>query len=202
MAADSGVTISVNGSSITATSGLAGQWTLSGLTPGSYTLTFTKSGFGTVEQFTDSVAANDTTKLANVVMSAPPAAKVGFQAFEFIAPKTFVIDCNMPTPATEMRTLVCCLSADSALLDATPYLAQWTDAIAGAGDGYSGSFNFTDTTIDVQSLASGTVVYGTVCIAGEGPNYSLFSSYYDPVSNREIYSSLGPHSRIIPITIP
>ena len=168
LATDTGVMVSVNGSSATANTNDSGQWLLSGIAVGSYTLTFTKPGFGTVKQFGDSVILSDTIHVPTVAMSQAPADVISLQAFEILASKTINVPCQMPTPFAATRTVVCCLSTDSASLATNPYEAPWIFANVAAG-GYDGEFSVTsDTTLSEDSLAHGTIVYATVCIVGEG----------------------------------
>jgi hypothetical protein len=199
LASDSGVTITNANEMVTTND--SGYWLMPGVLPGNYTLTFTKSGFGTIESFVDSSIVNDTTKLPTVVMSEAPADMVGLLAFEFIAPNTLNFSCKMPTPYIANRTVVCCLSTDSASLAENPYEAPWIFASVQQGSGYDGTFSV-DTTISEASIANDTILYATVCIAGEGTNYQSVSSYYNPVAKQEVYSALGPHSRILSVTIP
>jgi hypothetical protein len=196
---DTGVTVSVNGLQFTVNTNDSGEWLLPAIATGSYTLTFSRSGFGTVMQFGDSVTANDTTKLSTVVMSEAPTDGVGFAPFQIVAPNTLIFDCKMPAPSnewTDSRTIVCCVSTDSASLAANPYEAPWIFASVQRGSGYDGSFTI-DTTISEASIANDTIIYACVCIAGEGTNYQSFSHYYDPVTMQEVYSALGPRSQIL-----
>ncbi len=203
LTSDSGVIIAATNQFDTVITNDSGYWLMPFVLPGSYNLTFTKTGFGTVESFSDSSIVNDTAKLPTVIMSEPPADMVGLLAFELIAPNILNFSCKMPMPYIENRTVVCCLSTDSAALAANPYQAPWIVAAATAGSGYDGSFTVTsDSTINIAALAHGTIIYGTVCIAGEGTNYGSFSRYYDPIAKQEVYSALGPHSRILPVTVP
>jgi hypothetical protein len=195
IAVDTGVTVSVSGSSVTASTNDSGGWILPGIEAGSCTLTFTKSGFGTVMQFGDIVSLNDTIQDSEIVMSEAPADLIGFEAFQFIAPNALVFNCKMPTPASNERTVVCCLSTDSAMLAANPFEAPWIFASVQAG-GYDAEFGI-DTTISEASIANDTMLYACVCIAGEGTNYQSFSHYYDPVTMQEVYSALGPRSQIL-----
>lgn len=200
---DTGVTVSVSGLNVTANTNDSGQWILSGLPIGSYTITFTKSGFGTVELFSDSVSTNDTTKVLTVVMSEPPTDDVAIQNFGIIAPASLEFTCSMPPPKSSFRTVVFCFSTDSASLAANPNQAPWTLACAAEGNAYDGTFSVsTDTTVNLDSLAAGSRLFATACIVGEGTNYQSFSSYYDPVAKREVYSALGPASNIVFVTVP
>lgn len=197
LASDSGVAITaaMANSSFSATTNDSGQWIFPNLFTGSYTLTFTKPGFGTVMQFGDSVSANDTTKVPTVVMSEAPADMVAFSAFQFVAPNALMFNCKMPAPASNKRTVVCCVSTDSASLAASPFEAPWIFASVQAG-GYDAEFGI-DTTISEASIANDTMLYACICIAGEGTNYQSFSHYYDPVTMQEVYSALGPRSQIL-----
>ncbi len=189
-------------SSVPSSTNESGAWSFPNLIDGNYSLIFTKSGFGTVESFSDTVNVSDTTKVPTVTMSEPPTDMISLQDFEIIAPNTINYSCQMPTPYNTMRTVVCCLSTDSASLAANPYEAPWIFASAEAG-GYAGDFNMSsDTTLSEDSLAHGTIIYATVCVAGEGTNYGSFSRYYNPITKQEVYSALGPHSRMLSVMVP
>ena len=96
-----------------------------------------------------------------------------------------------------------CLSTDSVALATNPSQAPWILDTAIGGSFYDGSFTVSSNTIvPAVSLTSGTIIYGAVCVAGEGQNYTSFSRYYDPVAKREVYSALGPHSRVLAVKIP
>jgi hypothetical protein len=201
IAVDTGVTVSVSGSGVTANTNDSGEWVLPGIPAGSCTLTFTKSGFGTVMQFGDTVTLSDTTAIPNVVMSEAPTDGVGFAPFQFVAPNSLIFNCKMPEPWIDPRSIVCCVSSDSASLAANPYEAPWIFASVQQGSGYDGSFTI-DTTISEASIANDTIMYACVCIAGEGTNYQSFSHYYDPVTMQEVYSALGPRSQILTAKLP
>jgi Carboxypeptidase regulatory-like domain len=201
IAVDTGVTVSVNGTNTTAQTNDSGEWIIPVITVGNYTLTFTKPGFGTVESFSVPVTANNTTTVPTVVMSEAPTLAVGFNDYEIIAPHTLSFTCTMPKG--ENLSVVFCLSTDSASLVTNPYQAQWTFLTTGEGDNYGGNFMVSsDSIFNVDTIAHGTIIYATVCVVGEGTNYGSFSSYYDPVAKKEIYSALGSHSGIIAKTIP
>jgi hypothetical protein len=198
---DSGVTISNGSVYQTAITDDPGDWLMPYVQPGNNTLTFTKSGFGTVMQFGDSASIKDTTKVPTVVLSQPPALTIAFLDYEIIAPKTLSFTCSMPKG--ENLSIVFCLSTDSASLAANPCQAEWTFLATGAGNNYAGDFAVSsDSTLSVDSIAHGTIMYATVCVAGNGPNYLSFSHYFDPVAKREVYTALGTHSRVIAVKIP
>ena len=197
---DTGVTVSVSGSSVTASTNDSGKWVLPVIEAGNYTLTFTQSGFGSVMQFGVFVPINDTIQDSEIVMSEPLTLSVGFNDYEIIAPRTLSFTCTMPKG--ENLSVVFCMSTDSASLASDPSNAEWTFLTSGAGSNYDGGFAATDGAFSIDSIAHGTVIYATVCVAGAGTNYQSFSSYYDPVGKREVYSALGPHSGIIAKTIP
>ena len=205
LALDTGVTISI-GSAFIASTDDSGKWIIPALQPGTrdlYDLTFTRSGFGTVMQFNDSAIVDDTVKLATLVMSQATDDVLGLQSFEYIAPRNFIFTSKMPMPFSAMRSVVFCLSTDSAALAVNPSQAPWILDTAIAGSFYDGSFTFSSNTIvPAASLVHGTIIYGVVCVAGEGQNYTSFSHYYDPVAKREVYSALGPHSRVLAVKIP
>jgi hypothetical protein len=126
---------------------------------------------------------------------------IGFAPFQFVAPNSLIFNCKMPEPWIDPRTIVCCVSSDSASLAANPYKAPWIFASVQQGSGYDGSFTI-DTTISEASIAQDTLLYACVCIAGEGTNYRSFSHYYDPVTMQEVYSALGPRSQILSAKLP
>jgi hypothetical protein len=204
LSSDSGVSVVAMNSYDSVITNDSGQW-LMRIGQGGYTLTFTKSGFGTVMQFGDTVTANDTARDSEVVMSEAPTDGVGFAPFQFIAPNTLIFNGKMPGQSSSQwiaeRTIVCCVSPDSASLAANPYEAPWIFAFTLAGNGYDGSF-MVDTTIREASIANDTMLYACICIAGEGTNYQSFSHYYDPQTMQEVYSALGPRSQILSAKVP
>ncbi len=203
LSSDSGVAVSI-ASVFAAVTNDSGKWILPALQPGTrdlYNLTFTEPGFGSVMQFNDSAITNDTTQVPTVVLSEAPALSVGLQTVQIIAQRTVTFNCSMPK--SENLSIVFCMSTDSALLAANPDQAEWTFLTTGAGSGYDGGFETSsDSILSVDTIAHGTVIYTTVCVAGNGANYQAFSHYFDPVAKREVYSALGPHSRILSMRVP
>jgi hypothetical protein len=205
LTSDTGVTVTeaTSSSSISTTTNDSGSWVFPKSFTGNFKLTFTKPGFGTVESFYDTVIANDTTKLPMVAMSEAPTDGLGLSEFEYVTPRNFIFTCVMPAPFSAPRSVVFCLSTDSAALLSNPSQAPWILDTAIAGNGYAGEFAFSSNTIVPSgSLTSGTIIYAVVCLAAEGQNYQSFSHYYDPVAKREVYTALGPHSRIQAVKIP
>jgi len=207
---NSGVLVSMSGSTQTAQTNDTGFWQMTGVPEGTYTFSFTKQGFGAMKVFGVQVKGRDT--VAEVDMAEPATEEVNFATLS-IGLKTqdstafYFIQGGLQPPFIRIRSLALCISPDSAALANDPssaslILPYTTDP---AMTGYAGEFywNSTNTVILHQvAFKHGTKVFAALCVFGEGPKGSNFSNYYDLDLGKQVYTSLGPHAQIMSGVIP
>jgi hypothetical protein len=207
-----GITVSVTASGISksVSTNDSGKWTLAGLPRGIYTLTFTKEGFGTMKVFDFHTEGKDTISREEVDMTEPSFDRINFQRFTISESSldsiaSYNIIGAMQMPFLQMRSVVLCISADSAALADDPNSAPVLLSFSIAGSGYDGGFNWSSTNSSAannNSFAHGSKLYATVCIYGEGPDGEYLSNYFDPESGRQSFTALGRHSQILSAVMP
>ena len=204
----SGVLISVSGTNQTTMTDASGKWSI--IVPkGSYTLTFTKDGYGAMKVFGVATKGNDTVSVDEVDMTVPSHEYLNFQMLrvteESDSIPAYLVQGTMEQK-TETLSMVLFVSADSAALALDPNSSQVSIPFTLTGNGYDGGFTWSSTsTFSLQQnnpFPHGTKVYTMIAIYGKGDESAGFSNYLDPVLNKQIYTALGPHSQIIRQVIP
>jgi len=203
-----GVTVSVIGSEKTAQTNDSGKWTLKNLPAGSYTFMFNNEGFGTMKVFDFKVTPNDSAIFDEVDMSEPSREIINFQEFRVSIsdsiPSYYVI-AAMPQPYLDTRSVVLCISTDSAALTHDPASALILLPFVTSGSGYDGGFLWNSTnalSVHADTIAHGKKFYVTLCVSGKGSNAEYLSNYYDPTLNKVVYTALAPHSQILNAIMP
>jgi hypothetical protein len=206
----SGITVTAEGTGKTAVTNDSGKWTISGLAAGTYTFTFTKSGFGSMKQFDFTTAGKDTISSEEIDLCQPVSDLINFQrliinlsALDSI-PSYEVIGAMEP-PFLQSRSVVLCMSADSASLASDPASAPLLVPFVMMGSGYDGDFTWNSTnafTAKAKPFAHGAKVFATICISGEGPEAEYLSNYFDPHTDRQVYTAIKEHSQILSIVMP
>jgi hypothetical protein len=179
----SGVTVSVSGTSITATTDGTGKWTAPDIPLGIHTITFSKSGFGTKKEFSYAVVGGDTAYMPLEWLGQPPSQQLVITKFEPYENQSTLMDLiydNYPA--------LLCISTDSVALATDPLSAPYISPQSG------GSASIY---IPLSVFPSGTKLYATVCAENTRISY-----YFDPSQNKNIYTAIGPHSNIRSLVRP
>ena len=204
-----GVNVSISSSDFNAQTDDSGKWIISDLPPGVYSLNFTKAGFGKMEIIGYQFVGNGSAFASNVQMSRPSNEIINFQDFSVAlnmdSSRSYDLVAAMPPPYTEIRSVLLCIGTDSATLASDPSSALFVSSYAKGGSGYDGSFTISGTDIIDRTknlLWRGTKLYATLAVAGEGHNGQNLSNYFDPQTNRQVYTSVSPHSQILSTLMP
>ena len=164
----------------------------------------------TGRQIHNGAPAKDTAFADEVDMSQPTSDVINFQRFTVsLLPLDSAVSYNligaMQPPFLQIRSVVLCISADSAAFIRDPASAPVLQSFVMGGSGYDGGFDWNSTNalaMGEKSFAHGTKIYATVSISGVGPDGEYFSNYYDPVLGKQVYTALGRHSQILSAVMP
>ncbi len=212
LAISSGVTVTIDGTSKSTSTNDSGRWIFTNLSAGTYTFTFSKPGYGFSKVIGYQLAGGGMAFTPPVYLSAAPRKVVllkefylDFASYSDSSTEAFV---NWPDSSRLPNELgILCIGRDSSALSSDPLNAPFVYAsmVYSVGDGYTSELELPQNMIDLKSLRlpSGTRFYAAVCILGGGDYFrGSVSSYYDPLTNRTIYTSPGPHSNIISAVSP
>ena len=140
-----GVNVTISGLSSVSQTNDSGQWTLSGLSQGVYTIIFSKEGYGLTKIIAYQFVGNGTAYVDEVGMSRPSTEIINFQDFSVMlnpdSTRSYNCVAAMPPPYTEIRSVLLCIGTDSAALAVDPTSAPLVSAFQKAGSGYDGNFN-------------------------------------------------------------
>jgi hypothetical protein len=196
----SGVTVTAQGTSFSTTTDSLGRWTLSGLSTGSYTVVETKPGYGMSEQQNlQLVSGTIVDGGTNPVMISD-----GPQPITLAQPPIFTTAIDSITSIPDSMITVWFTSSgqgDPAHSFSNLYLVVvGTDSTVNPA--VPNSFHSDPLPVsefEAGGFAPGQTAYIAVYPLGYG---SLFSSYYDIATGRTAYTSVGPSSKVIKVTIP
>jgi hypothetical protein len=202
--AKNGVTVTIEGASpLTATSDANGRFEFINVRSGTYNLTYSRAGYGTLRRYgVGHVGGEQATFLGTTTFS-QAATTVASAATATVntAGATVVVNFTVskPVAATTFRYAV--------LASASPVLTGSTATLVGAGGTTIGgapvaslaaNSSIPKSTLNSAGFASGSTVYLTVY----GSTFSLIS-YVDPVTGRSIYPSLSSTaSNTVAVIVP
>jgi hypothetical protein len=205
-----GVIVSTIPASNTVQTNDSGIWQIKDIPFGSYTVVFTKQGFGSIKVFT--VQLNGTDTVGIIQMTQPATDQINFQTFltGFTSPDSlpaFTVQGQVPPPHAKARFIVLCISADSVLLTQDPSSALLILQFVTDPNktGYDGGFYWAsakDSALHPHMFQHGQKIYATLCVSGEGSGGAHFSNYYDPTLHKQIFTALGPYTQILSAVTP
>ncbi len=200
----SGVTVSIQGTSLSATTDSTGKWSMNGLTTGSYTVTYTKVGYGmTEQQGVQFVGGDEAYFLGKILMSEPPNFSVSLDPIKTVADSNaFVVWFKVNAMQwTEVYGLIA-VGTDSNVngADPTKYLfstMSLVDNFLGTPDTSAQEISISESTLQAAGFISGEPAYVVVYPLG-----TKYSSYLDHTTGRTAYTSLGAPSSVIRLIVP
>jgi hypothetical protein len=209
----SGVTVSIQGSSLSTTTDSLGLWTINNVMTGTYTITETKPGYGISEQqgfvFVGGSENDETPNRTYISLAQPPNFSVVLDSVKNVTDSAISIwftmsgsfDTAVDQGENDFLVLigkdsnVNGLMPNSYLYSAFTYLTPYPGV-----DGYN---TISASDLKYAGFKSGESVYVVIYPldhnASPGPSYS---SYYDIATQKMVYTSLGIPSKVIRSEIP
>jgi hypothetical protein len=184
----SGATVSIDGTTFSATTDSSGQWEISGVPEGLYNITATKSGFGTFHWYEQEMVGGR--------LDLTPAGIARMPSFTPILTKAYfaglLLGYNIPSP------------------DSIPYFAMYCDLDSNTQpsdahlltDPYDDGY-FTNDALRTAGAHSGETIYvsASAVFNDDHPDGFAFS-FFDPIHNETRFASTGPKSNVIAVTMP
>ncbi len=208
----SGVAVNVQGTSLSAMTDSTGKWTFSGLSTGTYIVTYNKKGYGMSEQQgLQFVGGGSTDYLGNIMMAQPPDFSVSLTSIRFdttyywhIINFSVTMTFSSSGEPEDNSTFLIIVGKDSTFNPSNPtdYLYSTLGGYNGNNSGYAYSYL---SSLAAVGFTSGMTAYVAAYPLAHWPNGSstaLYSSYYDIATGRTAYTSVGTRSNVIRFTIP
>jgi len=210
LSTSAGITVTDVSSGRSAVTNDSGKWTITGLPFGTHSFAFTKQGFGSMKLFDFKTEGKDTLCGEEVDMCQPVTDIINFQRFSIsISALDSIASYNiigaMQPPFLETRSVVLCISSDSAKLAKDPSSAPIVLSFVTQGSGYDGNFDWGSTgsfSVGGKSFVHGTIIYATVCVSGMGPAAEYLGNYFDPTTGRQVFTDIKEHSQILSTIMP
>jgi hypothetical protein len=205
----SGVTISVQGTSLSTTTDSTGHWTINGLNQGSYTVIYTKPGYGMSEQQDVQFVGGGTDFLGTTTMAQAPTFSVALDPLQTIADSNGINVTYAPSKDTSGSDIIVVIvvgsESDVSATDPTKYLY----ANLSVSNGEENSVPIAKTTLRGLGFMSGKTAYIVaypLCDLIQSHNgyndEEYYSSYLDVGTGRVAYTSVGAPSNVIALTVP
>jgi hypothetical protein len=200
---ESGVNVALTGTGISTTTDSTGKWTISNLQTGTYTIDYTKTGYGEARTTGRQFLGGGTSLAGTIIMSQPPNFTVSFDQSKTTTDSnsiTLALITNGVSVLQQCKVLIVFgYNSDLSASDPTKYLnASTWDFVA---DRTTHTATFYRSDLQVAGFTSGS----TINAIAYGLNYgfeNFYSSYYDPATNKTVYTSLGSPSQIIQVKVP
>jgi hypothetical protein len=198
----SGVTVSIQGTSLSTATDSNGKWTISGLSTGTYTLMETKSGYGMSEQQGLQFVGGDVPDyIGKITMAQSPNFSVAIDPINTFADSNALHISFSQSDAPigqEVYVLIAVgTGTNVSAADPTKYLYSAIYLI-----GTAGVSNISEFTLQTAGLANGMVAYVVAYPLSYFNGGSEYSSYLDHATGRTAYTSLGAASQVIPLVVP
>ena len=201
---ESGVTVSLKGTSLSTTSDSLGNWTINGLTTGTYTITATKPGYGMSElqafQFVG--GGNVPVGAASFNLAQPPKFLIVIDSVKTIADSCILVwySINGTNGNSEYPFLVF-IGNDSNVNGSNP--SSYLDLIGSnsqtAGNGF---VEFYASDLERCGFQSGMGAYLVASPYSDFNGSPYYSGYQDNITKRFAYTSLGAPSKVFRVAIP
>jgi hypothetical protein len=204
-----GVTVSVQGTSLSTTTDSTGKWTIDGITTGGYTVLYSKTGYGTMEQQNVQFSGG-TDFLGTTLMSQPPTFSVGINPLSSAADTIGALEVffseggNLPSGYGGIVLIAAGANSNVSASDPTKYLYSLVASYYGSN---SPSYLYKSDlyTAGFKSGSTAYIVAYPLCeynASGTGDLGEYYSSYLDDATGRTVCTSLGTPSNVIALTVP
>jgi Carboxypeptidase regulatory-like domain len=207
----SGVVVSIQGTSLSTMTDSLGQWTISNVTTGTYTIAATKPNYGmTEQQGVQFLGGSNPLYLGNIngsingymTLAQPPNFTVAFDSLKIAGDSElniwFSMSGQLLPPANEFLIAI---GNDSNVNGSDPQKYLYSN-VGQFGEGENGFVPINASDLYYAGFKSGATAYLVAYpleFFGFGEYYSM---YYDIPSGRYVYTSLGAPTKVIRITIP
>jgi len=198
----SGAMVGIQGTSLSTTTDSIGKWTINGLTTGTYTVNYSKSGYGSSELADFQFTGGDTDFVAKVTLAQPPNFTVAINPTETIADSNSLYvwyTTNVPQKVGYTRVLIAVGTTPNVnASNPNDYLYSATFVSTGT----SISEHIYQSDLEYAGFTSGMTVYVVAYPLCYGDAANEYSSYVDHTTGRTVYTSLGTPSNVISLIVP
>jgi hypothetical protein len=200
LASDSGMTVVANPGSVTSVSNTAGQYTLTNLKTGVYTISFTASGFGTFVQPRVQFVGGGTIEVAPIDFSQQSTGVItGLTATPNVAGDTLTLTGTITAPPPGVTRSIRLFFSTSS----TPSAAIGSYTVTTVKTGFGASaFTYRLTGADMESLDNNFPAATTVYVVAYGDSF-YENSYEDSTSGKTVYPNVSATaSNVASFTMP
>jgi hypothetical protein len=199
----SGVNVSIDGSLFSTMTDSLGKWNIDEMTTGIYTIIYSKPSFGIYKAMNQGFVGGGTLFLNPVQLTQPPAFTVTIDTEKTLTDSNSIYIAGNATGVHGMgfsRVLIAIgATPDVSATDASKYLYS-TSTIVWSNSLMIGT-HIQKNDLDFAGLTSGTTMYAVLYPLSNGSSHA-YTSYLDQNYGRLVYTSLGPPSAVVPVTIP
>jgi hypothetical protein len=209
---NSGITVTAEGTSFSATTAASGKWSITGLPSGTYTISFSKAGFGTYKEIGYQFVGGGNTYLPDVQMRSMPAGTIGSlsaRALDTMAADT----AGGPTERIKHIEVEASIQVSPAQVDSVGDVRLFI-GLSNSVSSLPGSFAFFKDFYDEPGnlrgkltirreelaqygIAPGTTLYLVACVINRSGTI-----YYDPDLHGLVYSSVSAPSSVVSVVVP
>jgi len=198
---NSGITVAVEGSSTTATTTADGRWTLSGLKTGTYTIAWTKSGYGMRKSVGLQFVGGGQVYYGSIslYLIATHTATNLVATTSVVSTLKYVNLSGNFSGTTMQYMMVRFFVGTSSAVSSTPANYLYTTSSS-----YSSTPTTFSTSINTQSLTSAGIFSGsTIYVIAYGDSYFGSTSYIDIATGRFVYTCLNAvPSNVSTVVVP
>jgi hypothetical protein len=209
---NSGVTVTAEGTSFSTTTSVSGKWSMTGLPSNTYTVTFSKAGYGTYKELGYQFVGGGNAYLPDVRLGAMPAGTVGSlsaRALDSLASDTS----GGPTLSFKHVQVESSIQASPSQVDSVGSLRVFI-GLSNTVSHLPGSFIFYRDFYDEPGRASGRVDISRQEFAqyGIAPGTTVYivayvvnrggTTYYDPDLHGSVYTSVSAPSSVVSVVVP
>jgi hypothetical protein len=199
----SGVKVSIDGTSFSAMTDSLGKWNINEISTGIYTINYSKPSYGIYKAMNQGFVGGGTLFLNPVTLAQPPVFTVTIDSEKTLTDSNSIYIAGNATGVQGMgfsRVLIAIgASPDVSANDASKYLYA-TSTIVWSNSLMIGT-HINKNDLDFAGLTSGTIMYAVLYPLSNGSSHA-YTSYLDQNNGRLVYTSLGPPSAVVPVTIP
>ncbi len=197
----SGVTITIEGTSYTATTDSTGKWQINNVSTGNYTIDISKNTYGMTKIQNYQFVGGGTTYTGNQFLSEVPNFTVSNLAYTTGSGRITVTGTLTYTSAQANGRNIIIFVGNSSGVSSTPALNLGTVAAYDSSQGTTFSVNITDETFSNLGLGQGSTAY-LIAYASSAPPANC-TRYVDQATGRFNYTSLSSAaSNVLQVVTP
>lgn len=195
-ASPAGIAVSISPLNRTSITDSSGKWRFDDLPVGTYVLSATKFGYGTIKWFNEHVVGPGTFYLGSVTLAQSPNCSVVLDSVRYDSLRSeVIIKCFGKVSGVEsLANIYLQVDLDSTIQPDQQHIVPTLEAVEAPGNG---SWNTTIYPNELRGLPKGTKLYlAAYCESNLG------GSYYDPIDNQSIPISPGRKSNVLTFIVP